>query len=158
MAIFKNIKKSETYDLVSGASCPVSYYQKKAISGRDILARQDWPMGVEARIAGASVEEAPVAVSRRRRYRGKTYEVLTASTTPSARCKGTYRRVAVVLVNWYTLPADREIPSSISDRARGVEDVYATWENCHVGKTDKSAYYVALEKARRVAERMNATK
>lgn len=72
-----------------------------------------------------------------------------AAKTPSS-CWGVYRRVAVLEVE-----AGVDRASMISDRARGVRRVVATWEKCNVGKTDACAYQQALAAARELAAELN---
>ncbi len=57
--------------------------------------------------------------------------VMSAATTPSAKCWGTYRRYAVVELE----PGFIGRPRQISTRARGVARIVETWENCCVGTT-----------------------
>lgn len=82
--------------------------------------------------------------------------IMTASTTPSARCWGKYKRVAVVVVDRDVLRAEgRELPSSISRHSRGVIRIVQTWENCNVGTSERCAYQRALVEAERVATAVN---
>jgi hypothetical protein len=82
---------------------------------------------------------------------------MTASTTPSARCWGKYKRVAVVIVDRDALRAEgRELPASISKHSRGVVRIVQTWENCNVGTSERCAYRRALAEAEQVAARINA--
>ena len=81
--------------------------------------------------------------------------IMTASTTPSANCRGKYKRVAVVVVDHDELRASgRELPSSISKRSIGVVRIVQTWENCSVGTTERCTYRRALVEAEQVAERI----
>jgi len=65
------------------------------------------------------------------------------------------RKVAVVqLTQEYTAKNWR--PKMISDRARGVLRIIATWNNLYVGKTDKCEYAVRLKAAEELAARLNA--
>ena len=79
------------------------------------------------------------------------YVVLDAATTPSGRCWGVYRRVAVVELE----PGYSDIPKMISARAKGVKRVVETWENCNVGKTERCAYERAMSEAYQLAARLN---
>ena len=68
-------------------------------------------------------------------YRGpREYIVWSSSAKMPIKCWGVYRRVAVLEV----LPGVRSV-SMISDRAKGVLRVVATWERCRVGTTDRCA-------------------
>ena len=83
--------------------------------------------------------------------------VMTAATTPSSSCKGKYRRVAVVIVDTAILSElNQERPAMIADRAKGVVEIAATWENCSVGKTDRCAYAKALVEAEELAKKLNS--
>ena len=155
MAIFKGLKKNEKYDIYQRSrhiGRDVVFLAEGGVTGRDAMARDDWKIGDMARLAGS---EEPVAVARRRKMRGKEYIVMDASTCPSLKCWGVYRRVAVVLVDWAKLPADRELPTMISEHARGVVEVVRTWENCNVGTTKACAFELALAEARKLAARLN---
>jgi hypothetical protein len=81
------------------------------------------------------------------------YMVLTASTTPASTCRGTYARVGLAELE----PGFAGRPKMISDRARGVVRIVATWENCNVGKTDRCAFHRAIAEAEKLAETMRAT-
>lgn len=77
--------------------------------------------------------------------------VQTAKATMPSSCRfGEYRRVAVLEVL-----AHMDRAAMISERARGVVQVAATWEKCSVGKTDRCAYARALADAEEVAARLN---
>jgi hypothetical protein len=77
--------------------------------------------------------------------------VMTAATTPSASCWGTYRRIAVVELE----TGFEGAPKMISERAKGLKAIVSTWENCNVGKTAKCAYQVALTEAEEMAANLN---
>ena len=77
--------------------------------------------------------------------------VQTATAQMPASCKGAYRRVAVLEV-----PLGVERASMISDRARNVIRVVATWEKCNVGRMVRSAYKLALDEATALAAELNA--
>jgi hypothetical protein len=64
---------------------------------------------------------------------------------------GRYRRLAVVETDL----AEGE-PSMISERARGVIRIVRIWEQERVGKTDRSAYRIALAAAKEMADALNA--
>ena len=70
------------------------------------------------------------------------YKLITAAAQMPQSCWGTYRRIAIVQVE----SADTE-PAMISERARGVIQIVATWEKLNVGKTDRCAYAKALKEA-----------
>ena len=59
--------------------------------------------------------------------------VMSAAAQMPNRCKGVYRRVAIVECDVGSIPA------MISERARGVRRVVATWEKCHAGRDWRSA-------------------
>ena len=77
-----------------------------------------------------------------------TYHVLTAAAKMPGKCRGVYKRVAVLRVDHH----EREVgfvPKTIREM-RGVE-VVRTWERCNVGKTNACAYKVALCEAEQFA-------
>lgn len=76
------------------------------------------------------------------------FSVMTAAAAMPRSCWGTYRRVAVV----EHLPG--VVPAMISERARGVVRVVETWEKCNVGKTERSAYAVALREAEALRDQL----
>ena len=78
------------------------------------------------------------------------YIVQTAAAKMPNRCKGTYRRVAVLEVT-----QGLGYVSMISERAVGCVRVVQTWEKCNVGLTEKSAYRRALRQARALATSLN---
>jgi len=81
---------------------------------------------------------------------GKTqYIVKTAAAAMPNKCWGEYRRVAVLEVDVGVEP------SMISERARGVHRVVATWERLNVGKTEKCAYARAIKDAEEMASALN---
>lgn len=79
------------------------------------------------------------------------YIVQTAAACMPRSCWGRYRRVAVLEVE-----PNVERAAMISTRARGVRRVVATWERCHVGTTDRSAYARALAEAHALATELGA--
>ena len=80
--------------------------------------------------------------------------VMTAAAQMPSSCWGRYRRVAVLET---TLPQGAS-PKMISDRAKGVKRIVATWEKCNVGTTRHCAYRQALAEAESMADRLNAGK
>ena len=85
----------------------------------------------------------------------RQYVVMTAATTPSSTCWGSYRRVALVHIDRDKLPEDRDLPIMISSRARGVVEIVKVWENCNVGTSDRCAYAKALAAANELAAKLN---
>ncbi len=81
-----------------------------------------------------------------------THIVMTAAAKMPRNCWGTYRRVAVVRL----AAGFAGTPKMISERAHGVAEVVATWERCHVGKTHRCVYEVALTEAQELAAKLNA--
>lgn len=79
--------------------------------------------------------------------------VQSASAAMPSSCWGTYRRVAVLEVD-----ADRTCVAMISERARGCRRIVATWERCHVGRTERCAYERALVEAYDLASELNDTR
>lgn len=78
--------------------------------------------------------------------------VQTASAAMPSSVKAPYRRVAVLEVD-----AGLERVAMISERARGVRAVVATWERCFAGTNGgNTAYDRALRDAREMADRLNA--
>jgi hypothetical protein len=65
-------------------------------------------------------------------------------------CKGTYKRIAVLLIDPAKCPAGG--PLMISERARGVIEIIETWENLNCGTTDRCAYAVAMREAEALVE------
>lgn len=62
---------------------------------------------------------------------------------------GHYRRIAVVEVE------GEDKPKMISERARGVVRIVEEWSPMHQGKTERSEYYVARQKAEKLAAFLN---
>jgi hypothetical protein len=82
--------------------------------------------------------------------------VMSASCTPSSRCWGKYKRVALVVVDRDVLrELGREVPTMISKNAKGVVRIVRIWKNQNVGKTVNCAYRRALVEARELAARIN---
>lgn len=79
--------------------------------------------------------------------------VKTAAAAMPNSCWGTYRRVAVLEVE-----AGVTDVAMISQRARGVVRVVATWEKCNVGHTSRCAYRLALAEAQQMAADLNAAR
>lgn len=77
--------------------------------------------------------------------------VMTASAKMPMSVKHPYRRVAVVETD---LPPP-QAPKMISTRARGLIRIVATWEDCHVGQTDKGAFQKAVVEAQALAAKLN---
>ena len=75
------------------------------------------------------------------------YKLMTAAAKMPQSCWGIYRRIAIVEVE----TEDTE-PAMISERARGVVQIVATWEKLNVGKTDRCAYAKALKEAEEMLE------
>ena len=80
------------------------------------------------------------------------YIVMTAAEKMPIKCWGRYGKVAVVELE----PGFDGSPKMISERARGVKRVVAIWPRQHIGKTDRSAFYVALSEAGDLADELNA--
>lgn len=80
------------------------------------------------------------------------YIVMTAAAAMPATCWGKYRRVAVVEVE-----QGAAWPAMISERARGVVRIVATWERRNVGTTERCAYARALTEAQELADKLNNT-
>ena len=66
-------------------------------------------------------------------------------------CWGTYRRIAVLEVE-----DDVKEVHMISERARGVLRVVATWERLWVGSSRRCAFEKAMEEAHEMAEDLNS--
>lgn len=75
----------------------------------------------------------------------------SAAKMPSS-CWGQYRRVAVLEVQQGT------VPRMISDRARGVVRIVATWEALNVGKTSRCAFERTMVVANELAAKLNAAR
>ena len=96
-----------------------------------------------------TVETAPVAAplcSLAQRY---TYHVVSSAASMPNKCRGVYKRVAVIEVDHHERPLGTG-PTRIADEI-GV-GVVATWERLNVGTTDACAYRVALREAAEVAD------
>lgn len=78
------------------------------------------------------------------------YIVQVATAKMPAKCWGRYNRVAVIEVH-----SDLTRVKMISEHARGVIRIVATWEKCNVGKTARCAYRVALSEAEAMCARLN---
>lgn len=65
---------------------------------------------------------------------------------------GRYRRVAVCEVE------EGKRPAMISKRAQGMVRIIQEWSPVHQGKTERSAYYVALKEANALATELNASR
>lgn len=78
--------------------------------------------------------------------------VMTSSAKMPARCKGIYRRVAVVETD------GTAYPKIISERARGVVRIVTDYGPCYVGSTERCEYRKALKEARRFADHLNHTR
>ena len=83
---------------------------------------------------------------------------MTSAAAMPQSCWGVYRRVAVLEVD----PGAR--PAMISERARGVRRIVATWERLNVGKValhaglrpvGRCAWSRAMKDAAEMAEEMN---
>ena len=71
------------------------------------------------------------------------HTILTASAKMPSSCWGKYARIAVVELE----PGFDGRPAMISERARGIKRIVATWERLHVGKTSRCAYSRAMVEA-----------
>ena len=65
-------------------------------------------------------------------------------------CWGRYRRVAVLEVE-----ADYDEVPMISERAKGVVRIVATWEKLNDGTSERCAFRVALAEAEEMADELN---
>lgn len=72
-----------------------------------------------------------------------------------ATCRSSYRRVAVMKVDLDQLPAGRDEPTMISERARGVIEIVQLWEKLYNGKTERCSFARALREAEELADRLN---
>jgi hypothetical protein len=87
------------------------------------------------------------------------FVVMDASACMPGSVRAPYRRVAIVELE----PGTTELPKMISDRARGVRSIVATWERCHSGKTRsrvrrstrRTAYERAMAEAEEWCEDLN---
>jgi hypothetical protein len=75
--------------------------------------------------------------------------VMTASEKMPSSCKGNYGRIAVVETDGVTMP------KQINPKHKAVKKILATWERLHIGKTENSAFQVALKKAQRYCDKLN---
>ncbi|MCS3727240.1 hypothetical protein [Bradyrhizobium betae] len=75
--------------------------------------------------------------------------VMTASGQMPSRCKGRYRRVAVVEIEEAGI-----VPKMISERAKGVRRIVRDYGPKSVGKTEACAYQRTLVVANAFAERL----
>ena len=75
---------------------------------------------------------------------------ISAACMPTS-CDGRYVRVGLLEVD----PGIEHV-SMISDRAKGVRNVVATWESLYSGLTDRDAHSRALEEAWALADHLNA--
>ena len=78
--------------------------------------------------------------------------VMTAAANMGSKCKGVYKRVAVVELEEGTT----ERPKMISDRAKGIKRIVSLADKLNVGKTEKCAFAVALRDAEQMAAKLNA--
>jgi hypothetical protein len=96
-----------------------------------------------------------------------SYIVMTARAPMPSSCWGKYGRVAVIEMDddWLAVERMRAMlqgrrppirPAMISERARGVVRVVATWERLNIGRTARCAFDRAGEEAYRLAGRLNA--
>ena len=81
---------------------------------------------------------------------GNKFIVMTSATTPAMNCWGRYKRVAVVETDGVNMPRQ------IHPRHNAVIRIVQTWENCHVGKTERCAFARAEAEALILAEQLNA--
>jgi hypothetical protein len=77
--------------------------------------------------------------------------VKEATAKMPSSCWGKYKRVAVLEVENGVFNV-----SMISDKAKGVVQVVATWERLHVGTTPRCAYRQALQEAEEMARSLNS--
>lgn len=82
----------------------------------------------------------------------KVYLIQTSSAHMPNSCWGRYRNVAILEVDSIL----RRHVSMISDRARGVVEVYQHLGHHHVGTTDRCAYAKALAQAESTLDRLEA--
>lgn len=68
---------------------------------------------------------------------------------------GRYRRVAVVEIT-PEMAAAGDRPKMISERARGLVRIVEEWGPVNQGKTERSAYYLAIREAEEMAGELNA--
>ena len=75
------------------------------------------------------------------------YIVMDAAAAMPGSCKGRYRRVAVIEIE----AGFAGEPKMISERARGVARIVATWERLSDGRTERCAFSRALAEAETMA-------
>jgi predicted ATP-dependent protease len=82
------------------------------------------------------------------------FVVVDKSAKMPLNCWGNYRRVGVVEL---TAEAQRQgsLPKMLSTRAKAVNRVVDTWENCNVGTTNRCAYRKAVVEANELARDLN---
>lgn len=73
------------------------------------------------------------------------YVILTSQAKMPSSCWGKYGRVAILEIK-----EGMKAPRIITDRAKSVIRIVRTWENRFCGKTNKSAFYKALEEAQKI--------
>ena len=78
--------------------------------------------------------------------------VMSSCAKMPTSCWGRYRNLAILEVVKGTFP------KMISERARGVVDIRHYWGKLHDGKTNRSAFGRALEKAEKIAAELNAAR
>lgn len=81
--------------------------------------------------------------------KSRRFVALTASA-PCPGGFGCYGRVALIETDGINKP------SRIDRRLSAVKRIVRTWESLNVGKTERSAFYVALRQAESLAAGMNA--
>jgi hypothetical protein len=82
--------------------------------------------------------------------------IYTASAAMPSSCKGTYRNVHVIAVNYWNAWNPNFRPSSI--RGKDVLRVIRSWGPCNVGKTERCSYQQALARAREVCRDWNSAR
>lgn len=80
--------------------------------------------------------------------------ILTKRAAMPSSCFGgsSYYRVAVIELE----PGFEGPPAMISERAKGVKQVVATWERLYRGTTERCAYAVAYAEAEKLCAKLNA--
>lgn len=81
------------------------------------------------------------------------FVVMTGRTKASSTARNygyNYRNVAVVETD------GAGMPKMISDHAKHLVRVVRLWEGCSVGKTERSAYRIAMTEAEAMATQLNA--
>lgn len=76
--------------------------------------------------------------------------VMTAQAAMPRSCYGNYRKVAVVETDGI------HMPRQIHPNHNAVKRIVACFDRLNVGRTERSAYYVCLAKAKAIAAEMNA--